>query len=195
MMFDRRKLVAAFALFIIFGSFAVSTADARRNEFDAVCDQIESKFQAKKVKIPFMWLARFAVGIVRPAGVKSFKVTTYTDLKFTRESLDQEMRSVMRDSFSQDWSPILRIRSKGGEQVYMNMRESGNSIKILVVTVNNDQATVIRAKFNPDKLADFLDNPKIFGISLDLNEKAESIDEQDTVIKENEPIEIVNDEN
>ncbi len=167
MMIDRRKLVATFALFILFVSFAVSSAEAKRNEFDAVCDQIESKFKAKKVKIPFMWLARFTVGIVRPAGVKSFKVTTYTDLKFSRESLDSDMRSVMRDAFSEDWSPILRVRSLKGEQIYMNMRESGNSVKILFVTINNTQATVVRAKFNPEKLADFLNNPRIFGISLD----------------------------
>lgn len=165
-MFVKQRMIAVSALFLLFVSFSVPTAGAKGNEFDAVCDRLEDKFKAKKVKIPFMWIARFAVGIVRPAGVKSFKVTTYTDLKFSRESLDREMRQVMTEAFSEDWSPILRIRSKTGEHVYMNMRQAGKSIKLLIVSIGQQEATVVRATFNPEKLSDFLDDPKIFGFSL-----------------------------
>ena len=173
-MLKKRKISAAIAFLLLFLSFAVSTANAKGNEYDAVCDHLENKFHAKKVKIPFMWLARMAVGIVRPAGVKSFKVTTYTNLRFENETLNEEMRSVMRNAFSDEWIPILRIRSKTGEQIYMNMRESGNNVKILLVSINQTEATVVRAKFNPEKLAEFINNPKIFGISLDDNEQIEA---------------------
>lgn len=191
-MLNKRKISAALAFLLLFLSFTALTANAKGNEYDAVCDHLENKFKAKKVKIPFMWLARMAVGVVRPAGVKSFKITTYIGLQFSRESLDNDMRAVMRDAFSEDWSPILRIRSKTGEQVYMNMRESGKNVKILVVTINETQATVVRAKFNPDKLADFINNPKIFGISLDDDEQiAETMDEP----KENALIEAKKEDN
>lgn len=162
-------LAAAAVLFFCF--FASPAALAGGNEYDAVCDHLKKQYKAKKVKIPFLWLARAVVGIVRPAGVKSFKVTVFRDLQFSRDTLDEEMRSVMRDSFGSEWSPILRVRSRAGEQVYMNMRESGKNVKILLVTIENREATVIRAKFNPDKLARFIENPKIFGISLNGKEK------------------------
>lgn len=184
-MLNKRKFLAFASFLMLVFSFAVSNANAKGNEYDAVCDRLENKFQAKKVKIPFMWLARMAVGVVRPAGVKSFKVTTYTDLQFSRETLDTEMRSVMSEAFSEDWTPILRIRSKNGEQVYMNMRESGSNVKILLVTINEQQATVVRAKFNPEKLAEFINNPKIFGISLD----------DDKQVAENKQIEEKTEEN
>jgi hypothetical protein len=160
-----RVLIAVFLVLAFTG--AAPSIWANGNEYDAVCDHLKSKYQAKKVSIPFMWLARAAVGIVRPAGIKSFKVTVFRDLKFSREMLDKEMQAVMKNSFSDEWSPILRIRSRDGEQVYMNMREIGGSVKVLIVTINRDEATVIRARFNPEKLAGFINNPKIFGISLE----------------------------
>lgn len=162
----KRTVTAALLASVVLLSVG-ATPVAARNEFDAVCDHLEDHYGAKKVHIPFMWLARFAVGIIRPAGVKSFKVTIYRNLKYSKDSLDGDMRSLMEEAFSDEWSPVLRVVSKDGQQVYLNMREKGKNVKILMVTVENDEAVVVRAKFNPDKLAEFIDNPKIFGISLD----------------------------
>ncbi len=146
--------------------FFVPASQAKGNEFDAVCDHLENRYNAQKVSIPFQWLARMAVGIVRPAGVKSFKVTIYKNLEFSPDTLNDEMKMTMRDSFSDEWTPILRIRSVKGEHVYMNLRESGNNIKVLFVTIKREEAVVVRAKFDPDKLVEFMENPEIFGISL-----------------------------
>lgn len=154
-------------LAILFAGAAATEVRAGGNEFDAVCDYIEDTYQGDKVKIPFMWLARMAVGIVRPAGVKSFKVTVYRNLKFSPDSLDLEMRGVMRNAFDSEWSPILRVISKDGQQVYMNMREYKKQVKVLLVSIDGDEAVVVRARFNPDKLAEFIENPRIFGINLD----------------------------
>ena len=152
-------------------TFAAPTANAKGNEYEQIVRHLKTKYQAKKVKIPFIWLARFAVKLVRPAGVKSFSITIFEDLKFSSETLDKEMQAAMRASFGAEWSPILRVRSRTGEQVYMYMRESGKNVKISLVTIDKQQAAVIRATINPDKLAEFMDNPKIFGISLDDGEK------------------------
>ena len=114
-----------------------------------------------------MWLARFAVKVVRPAGFKSFNVTLFQDLKFSRDKLDLEMQEAMRNSFSPEWGSILHVRSRDGQQVYMYMRDAGKNVKLTVVTIDKEEAAVIRATFNADKLAEFINNPKIFGISLD----------------------------
>lgn len=168
-MLKRRKIiVASMVLILTFCTLTPSAnAAANGNEYDAVCDHLKTKYHAKKVNIPFMRLARAAVGIVKPAGVKSFKVTIFEGLQFSRDTLHREMQEAMRDSFSTDWSPILRLRSKDGNQVYVNMREDGDNVKILLVSIDKDEAVVVRAKFSPDKFASFIENPKIFGISLD----------------------------
>ena len=191
-MHRRIKVLTALSFLIL--AFAVYTpqAEAKGKEFNAVCKHIKSRYQGKKVKVPFMWLARAAVGIVRPAGIRSFRVTIFRNLKFSDDSLHREMQSIMREAFSSEWSPILRIRSREGNQIYMNMREYKKTVKVLAVKIERDEAIVVRARFNPDKLAKFVENPRIFGIGLNgggtknsgKNKKPEAL--EDKVIFEDE---------
>ena len=174
-MSDLKRFLLAITLLFMFFSSSAAPAIAGGKEYEAVVKHLKTKYKAKKVNIPMIWLARFAVRMVRPAGVKSFSITTFENLKFSRETLDAEMQAAFSNSFSNDWSPIFRVRSRKAEQAYMYMREAGkDSIKIMLVTINDNQATVIRAAFSPDKLADFINEPKILGISLeDKNERAQ----------------------
>lgn len=168
----QKKFLYPLILCLLVCTFAVPSAKAGGREYKAVVKHLKTKYQAKKVKIPMVWLARFAVRMVRPAGFKSFSITTFENLQFAPETLDAEMQSALRNSFSAEWSPIFRVRSRQGEQAYMYMRETGDSVRIMVVTINQKQATVVRAAFDADKLADFINNPKIFGVSLSDDEQA-----------------------
>jgi hypothetical protein len=163
---NKRLLVASSLLLFVFAGGA-PTLYAKPGEFEAIANHIKTKYRAKKVSVPFMWLARAAVKVVRPAGVKSFNITIFEDLKFSRQTVHKEMRDVMRESFGPEWRPVVNIRSRDGDQVYMNMREDGKNIKIALAVIDEDEAVLIRATFNADKLAEFINNPKIFGISLD----------------------------
>lgn len=162
----RSKAFAAIVLVVLAFAAVPPAAYAKPKEFDAVAKHLKTRYHAKKVRMGFVWLARLAVKVVKPAGVKSFNVTLYEDLKFSRDTLDTEMQSVMRDSFGPEWTSVFRVRSREGEQAYMYMREDGNNVKIALVTINRDDAALIRATFSPERLADFINNPKILGISL-----------------------------
>lgn len=198
-MLIKSKILVLTAFLLLIFSAAPPSADAKPNEYKAIVKHLKTKYKAKKVKIPFIFLARFAVSVVRPAGVKSFSVTLFEDLKFSRETLDAEMQTAMRYSFAAPWSPIMRIRSRTGEQIYMYMREAESSVKIAIVTIDRQQAAVIRATFNSAKLAEFINDPKIFGISLgdddkktgrkkenlSVTEKAAAIELKDLPVREN----------
>ncbi len=165
-MFRISRILLPLGLVLVLLTTGAHAAHAKGNEFEAIVNHLKSKYQAKKVNLHLMWLARLAVKVVRPAGLKSFDVTLFEDLKFSPESLDGEMRSAMRNSFGTDWSPILRVRSRDGERVYMYMREDGKNVKIALVTIDKKQAAVVRATFSPEKLLEFINNPRIFGISF-----------------------------
>jgi hypothetical protein len=168
---SKRIFIASLLVMLAFTFTAAAAPAGKPGEYESIVRHLKTKYRAKKVKVPFMWLARFAVSVVRPAGVKSFSVTLFEDLKFSRETVDKEMQAIMKRSFTKEWSAIFRARSAEGQQAYMYMREDGNVVKIALVTIDKQNAAVIRATFSPERLAEFMNDPKIFGISL--NEKPE----------------------
>ncbi|HVF47623.1 MAG TPA: hypothetical protein VNA17_08670 [Pyrinomonadaceae bacterium] len=169
----RKSLFIAAVILLAAFTFAVPTAEARKpNEYENIVRHLKAKYQAKKVSIPFLWLAKFAVKVVRPAGVKSFSLTMFEDLKFSAETLDKEMQAAMRDSFGPEWTSVFRVRARDGQQAYMYMREAGKNVKLTLVTIDKNQAAVVRATFSPERLAEFVNDPKIFGISLRNGEEA-----------------------
>ena len=168
-MIAKKSLLLACGLLLLAFTLTAPAAQASKpsgSEYDAIVSHLKSKYQAKKVHIPFMWLARAAVHVVKPAGVKSFNVSLFNGLKFSKDTVDLEMQEAMRRSFSSDWDSIFHVRSRDGQQAYMYMREDGKNVKITLVTIDKEEAAVIRATFSPDKLAAFINDPKIFGISL-----------------------------
>ncbi len=162
---NKNLLISSFLL-LVFTLFSVGINAQTKDGYKAITNHLQTKYQAKKVKIPFMWLAKLAVKVVRPAGVKSFNVTLFENLTFSKATLDTEMQAAMKDSLGEDWSPVIRVRSREGEQVYMYMRDEGENVRLMFVAIDKANATVVRAKFNADKFAEFINNPKIFGISI-----------------------------
>ena len=147
-------------------AFVVSPpATARADDFDAVVKNVRAACGGKKVRIPFLGLAGFVTKIVRPAGVKSFKLAVLEDL--TRAGDVSGLGAAIGQSLGPGWRPLVRIRSgRGAEQTHVYVREAGDNLKLMIVTLGGDQATVIRAKVNPEALARFARDPKILGISL-----------------------------
>jgi hypothetical protein len=169
-------------LFASANAFPLAAKDHKRMEYDAIVYHLKTHYQAKKVNLMVMWLARAVVSVAKPAGVKSFSLTVFQNLKFSQDTVDTEMQDVMRRSYGPEWSPIVHVRSHEGQQAYIYMREDGSDVRLVVVTIDKENAVVIRATFSPDKLVEFLNNPKILGISLgdDSDDKKPAADQAKT---------------
>lgn len=162
-----RSLTALATLLLLL--FVVPTpANAKADDFDAVVKHVRAACGGKKVRIPFLGLASFATKIVRPAGVKSFKLAVFEDL--TRPGDVSGLGAAIERSLGPEWRPLVRIRSgRGAEQTHVYVRDAGDNLKVMVVALDGDQATVIRAKVNPEAVARFARDPKVLGISLARN--------------------------
>ena len=158
-----RAYAVSTALLLAFVLYAPATA--RADDFDAVVKNVRAACGGKKVRIPFLGLAGFATRLVRPAGVKSFKLAVFEDL--TRAGDVSGLGAAIVQSLGPGWRPLVRVRSgRGAGQTHVYLREAGDNLKLMIVTLDGRQATVIRAKVSPEALAKFARDPKILGVSL-----------------------------
>ena len=142
-----------------------SPVTARADDFDSVVKNVRAACGGRKVRIPFLGLAGFATRLVRPAGVKSFKLAVFEDV--TRSGDVSGLGAAIGQSLGPEWRPLVRIRAgRGAEQTHVYVREAGDDLKLMIVTLDGEQATVIRAKVNPEALARFARDPKLLGVSL-----------------------------
>jgi VWFA-related protein len=143
-------------------------AEAKGKGFKDVVKHIEKQYGAKKTRIPMLGLASFAVKLVRPAGVKGFKLAVFEDQSFAAREGALAFDAVMRESYKQDWQPLVQINSRkeGNSRTFIYAKFTGKDAQFAVLTLQEREAVVLEVKFNPDAAARFLENPKIMGISL-----------------------------
>jgi VWFA-related protein len=141
---------------------------AKGRGFKDVVRHIETNYGAKKVRVPFLGLANFAVKLIRPAGVKGFKLAVFEDQNFSARAGDASFDAVMRESYDKDWRPMVQVSSKrnGASHTFIYVKSSGKDVQFALAVLEDREAVVLEVKFNPDAAARFLENPKIMGVSL-----------------------------
>jgi Ca-activated chloride channel homolog len=161
----RATLFAIMIGLLVWPSFV---AQAKGKGFKDVVKHIESNYRAKKTRIPMLGFANFAVKLIRPAGVKGFKLAVFEDQDFSPRPGAASFDTVMRESYNKDWQPLVQIHSKrdGNSRTFIYVKSSGKDVEFALAVLENREAVVLQVKFNPDAAARFLENPKIMGISL-----------------------------
>jgi hypothetical protein len=165
-----RTIPVALLLLVFCFAAAPVTARADEPEFDALANYIKQNYQGKRVSIPFLGLGRFLVKVIRPAGVKSFKLAVFENVQLNHSSAvssaKHPLNLMMREVLSPEWQPLIRVRTREGQQMHVYAREAGKDIKLLIASIDNEEAFVARVKFNPQSLAKWMQNPQIMGLSL-----------------------------
>lgn len=164
--FIRRTIL--FAIMIALLIWPSLIAQAKGKGFKDVVKHIETNYRAKKTRIPMLGLANFAVKLIRPAGVKGFKLAVFEDQDFSARPGAASFDTVMREAYNKDWQPLVQISSKrdGNSRTFIYVKSSGKDVQFALAVLEDREAVVLEVKFNPDKAAQFLENPRIMGISL-----------------------------
>ena len=158
------------AVLITVAPVAASAGPGGDESFSSVVKHIKSNYHGKQQGFAgFVNLARFVVKVVRPAGVKNFKVTMLTDLDYSRAARPEtpEFHTLLQDRIHAMWSPLVQFSSARQKQwTYIYVTQEKKDVKILAVAVQEQQAVVFQMKFSPEKLSAFISDPKIMGISF-----------------------------
>ncbi|MEW6209869.1 MAG: hypothetical protein AB1631_16005 [Acidobacteriota bacterium] len=189
-MTGRKKVIIHFVIAIALVSFAPREAQAGDRSFSSVVKHLESNYRARRQgTMGMITFARFLVKLIRPAGVKNFKVVLFREVNLSSGPTPgtAEFHFSMRRLVSEEWRPMVQYASRSRSQwVYVYVRDEKEDVKVLVVALQKETSFVAEVKFSPEKLAKFIDDPKIMGISL--KEKNEQIDAR----QKSDPVEVKN---
>src|ERR1044071_6351482 len=130
-----------------------STVYAKGDDFNAVVKMIEQFYGVKHEGIPF--LARAGMGTARTAArikggtarrlaeAGSVKLAVFEDQKFNGEF--PRFRSSLNAALNQTWSPLVQtLSATDNEQVYIFLRQAGEKFNVLVITIEQRDATVVQ---------------------------------------------------
>ena len=190
-----KKRFPQVVIIIVLLSLASGPALAGDKSFSTVVKHIKSNYNGKQQSFfGMMMFARMAVKMIKPAGVKNFKVVLLRELDYSRGPRpgQSEFHSFIRSKIEPVWSPLVQFSSPREKQwTYVYALHEKEDLKILVVTMQRAEAVVVQAKVSPEKLIEFMNDPKMMGISFKHEEKPkdyqEATDEDDADDDEEQP--------
>ncbi|HYV05831.1 MAG TPA: hypothetical protein VFB82_14650 [Blastocatellia bacterium] len=166
--FFTRMLIVA--MLISVAPAAASAGDNNDRSFSSVVKHMKANYRAKQQGfLGLVSFGRFLVKVIRPAGVKNFKVTLLTNLDYSAAARPEtpEFHTAIQDKIQSMWSPLVQFNSPREKRcAYIYVTPEKKDVKILAVAVQEKQAVVFQMKFSPEKLGDFISDPKIMGISF-----------------------------
>jgi hypothetical protein len=145
--------------------------------YSTVINHIKSNYGAKGQSFfGMVGFARFLVKMIRPAGVKNFKLTLLREVDYSRgpKPDSPDFHAFVRETIHPSWEPLIQYGSKKDKQwCYVYFTREKDDAKILLLAMQEREAFVLQFKFNPEKLVAFINDPKIMGISLKGDEQGD----------------------
>lgn len=135
------------------------SARAGDKEFGLLVHYVESHYHAHRSYRFLLGFASLAVNVARPYGVKGMKLALWENQNFSSNSkIDSDFPAVVRAGLADGWQPMVRVWSRrDGERTVIFAKPDGKNMKLLVATVESDEAVVLQMKIDPDKLSECID--------------------------------------
>jgi hypothetical protein len=163
----------------------VAAIHVKGDDFNSVVKLIEQFYGVKHEGIPFLAKAGMKVGTTaarikggtarRIAEAGSIKLAVFENQEFNREF--RQFRTSLNTALTATWTPLIQTISGGGEtQTYIFLREASAKFNVLVITIDQRDATVVQVTLSPKNLALLLKDPE--GTGKSITEEATIIDQE-----------------
>lgn len=129
--------------------------------FDEIVRAISDQLHARPLHIPFFGLVNLAAFVAEPAGVKHVDLAVFENLDLN-EHTARDIAEAMHATDS-GWKPFVQVRSwKHGAQETVIVYIAGDQrdCKLLVMTLEPREATVVEVRLNPEALQVWLNRPE-----------------------------------
>ena len=153
------RAAIAVLVFGLLGFLLPPSARAGDKEFGLLVRYVESHYHAHRSHRFLLGFASFAVNVVRPEGVRGIKLALWENQNLTASNgADADFPDVVHAGLDEGWQPMVRVWSRrSGERTVVFAKPEGNDMKLLVATVESDEAVVVQMRINPDRLSKCID--------------------------------------
>ncbi len=166
------KLIIAIVV-VVYASAGL--AKANDDDFKSVVKMIEEFYKVKHQSIPFLAKAGMKVATTaarikggearRIAEAGSIKLAVFEDKDFGGDFT--KFRSLLNQALSVTWMPLIQTFSAtDAEQTYIFLREAGTKYNVLVITIDERDATVVQVTLSPRNLALLIKDPEGTGKAI-----------------------------
>jgi len=130
-------------------------------DFASVASAIDGHHGVKRIWIPFLGLARFAVRMVAPEGVHDFQLATFEGT----DGVDpRRLKDIMRSKVGPGFMPLVQVysrRSNDWSFIYARPSERGNRIELMILAHDSSDTVLVRVEIDADKIArELKDHPR-----------------------------------
>jgi len=158
---------------------------AKGDDFNSVVKLIEHFYGVKHQGIPFLAKAGMKVTTTaakikggsarRLAEAGSVKVAFFEDQTFAGDFT--RFRSSLNAAVSQTWTPLIQtLSATDKEQTYIFVREADAKYNVLVITIEQREATVVQVTLSPQNLLLLMKDPE--GTGKNITQEATIIDQE-----------------
>lgn len=124
--------------------------------FNDVVSAIETTYGVRHMHIPLLGVALF---FVRPDGVHCRNLAVFENFQAPVDSF--EVGRLVEDRLGPDWHPFVRVRSRGdsGETTMIYANPAGHKMRMLVVSIEPSEATVVEVNIPDQSIAKWIKEP------------------------------------
>ncbi len=138
--------------------FAATQTSFARDDFGRIVKHIEAQYHVHRQHRWAMGLAGSVVKFYHFAGVKSLKGAIFEDQGFLDAGADTRLDEIVRGAKDSGWQPMVQSWDRrSGERTYIYAQDLGRDMKVLVVTLEPNEAVVLQVKVDPRKVDEFVE--------------------------------------
>ena len=154
----RNSKTLTFACLILTALLAPAPSAFARDDFGKIVHHIEANYHVHRQHRFVMGLAGFTVRFWHIGGVKSLKGAIFENQRFTNAASDTRFDEIVRAAMDSGWQPLVQSWDRRtGERTYIYAQDLGKDMKVLVVTLESNEAIVLQVKVDPRKLDEFIE--------------------------------------
>jgi hypothetical protein len=150
---------------------------AKGDEFGAVVKAIEQFYRVKHQSVPFLARAGMKAATTaarikggeykRLAEAGSVRIVFFQDQEFDSRGSISNFKNTLTGAVGDTWSALVQTLSpKEEEQTYIFIRDAGQKINVMVVTLARHEGTVVQVNLNPKTLALLMQTPEDMGKAI-----------------------------